>query len=322
MTHAFVCDAVRSPIGRFGGALAAVRTDDLAAHPISALMARNPGVDWAALDDVIYGCANQAGEDNRNVARMASLHGRAAGERARRHRQPPLRLGAGGDLGQAARAIQGCGEAGSGHSPAGSSPCRARLSSWPRRKPPSRARPRSTTPRSAGASSIRSSSAPTASTPWRRLAENVAEEHQIARADQDRFALWSQGKAAAAQASGRLAKEIAPVAVPRRKGDPVVVDGRRAPAPRDHARRPRQAAGAVSKGRPGHRRQRLGRQRRRGGAVGRLGSRGPGTGARAPRPHRRGGGGRGRAPGHGPGVRRRRPRRCWRAPPSRSKTST
>ncbi len=73
MTQAFVCDAVRSPIGRFGGALSALRTDDLAAHPISALMARNSGVDWAALDDVIYGCANQAGEDNRNVARMASL---------------------------------------------------------------------------------------------------------------------------------------------------------------------------------------------------------------------------------------------------------
>jgi len=73
MTEAFVCDAVRTPIGRFGGALASVRTDDLAAHPIAALMARNPGLDWAALDDVYYGCANQAGEDNRNVARMAGL---------------------------------------------------------------------------------------------------------------------------------------------------------------------------------------------------------------------------------------------------------
>ena len=73
MTQAFVCDAIRTPIGRFGGALAPVRTDDLAAHPIAALMARNPGLDWAALDDVYYGCANQAGEDNRNVARMAGL---------------------------------------------------------------------------------------------------------------------------------------------------------------------------------------------------------------------------------------------------------
>ncbi len=73
MTEAFVCDAVRTPIGRFGGALASVRTDDLAAHPIQALMARNPALDWAALDDVYYGCANQAGEDNRNVARMAGL---------------------------------------------------------------------------------------------------------------------------------------------------------------------------------------------------------------------------------------------------------
>ncbi len=73
MTEAFVCDAVRTPIGRFGGALASLRTDDLAAHPIQALMARNPGLDWAALDDVYYGCANQAGEDNRNVARMAGL---------------------------------------------------------------------------------------------------------------------------------------------------------------------------------------------------------------------------------------------------------
>ena len=73
MTHAYICDAIRTPIGRYGGALAGVRTDDLAAIPIRALMARHPGLDWAALGDVIYGCANQAGEDNRNVARMAAL---------------------------------------------------------------------------------------------------------------------------------------------------------------------------------------------------------------------------------------------------------
>ena len=88
----FLCDAVRTPIGRYGGALARVRTDDLAAIPIRALMGRNPKVDWAALDEVVFGCANQAGEDNRNVARMALLLAGIARFRARRHGQPAVRL--------------------------------------------------------------------------------------------------------------------------------------------------------------------------------------------------------------------------------------
>ena len=96
MTHTgdvFLCDAVRTPIGRYGGALAKVRTDDLAAIPIRALMERNPKVDWAALDEVLFGCANQAGEDNRNVARMALLLAGLPDSRARRHGQPALRFG-------------------------------------------------------------------------------------------------------------------------------------------------------------------------------------------------------------------------------------
>ena len=93
MTDAFICDAVRTPIGRYGGALASVRPDDLAAVPLRALKERNPGVDWAQLDDIILGCANQAGEDNRNVARMAALLAGPRHDRARHHRQPAVRLG-------------------------------------------------------------------------------------------------------------------------------------------------------------------------------------------------------------------------------------
>ena len=95
MADAFICDAVRTPIGRYGGALASVRADDLAAIPLKALMARNPGVDWAKVDDLIFGCANQAGEDNRNVGRMAVLLAGHAGRRAGHHGQPALRLGDG-----------------------------------------------------------------------------------------------------------------------------------------------------------------------------------------------------------------------------------
>ena len=95
MTHAFICDAIRTPFGRYGGALSSVRTDDLGAIPLKALMARNPDVDWQAVDDVIFGCANQAGEDNRNVARMAALLAGLPVERAGRDHQPPVRLGHG-----------------------------------------------------------------------------------------------------------------------------------------------------------------------------------------------------------------------------------
>ena len=97
MNDVFLCDGIRTPIGRYGGALSSVRADDLAAIPLRALVERNPGVDWAAVDDVYYGCANQAGEDNRNVARMALLLAGPADRRAGRDREPPVRLGHGGD---------------------------------------------------------------------------------------------------------------------------------------------------------------------------------------------------------------------------------
>ncbi len=228
MTQAFVCDAVRSPIGRFGGALATVRTDDLGAHPIKALMARNRNVDWAALDDVIYGCANQAGEDNRNVARMASL---IAGLPVSVPGATVNRLCGSGleAASQAARAIR-CGEANFVLAGGVESMSRAPFVMAKAETPFSRhAEVYDTTlgwrfvnpaiERDHGVDSMA------------ETAENVAEEHQIAREDQDRFALWSQQKAAAAQANGRLAKEIAAVEVPRRKGAPVVVEADEHPRP-------------------------------------------------------------------------------------------
>ena len=228
MTEAFVCDAVRTPIGRFGGALASVRTDDLAAHPIAALMARNPGLDWAALDDVYYGCANQAGEDNRNVARMAGL---IAGLPESVPGTTVNRLCGSGleAVTQAGRAIR-CGEADLAIAGGVESMSRAPFVM-------------------AKAESAFSRKAEVYDTTlgWRfvnpaierrfgidamgETAENVAEEHQISREDQDRFALWSQTKTAAAQANGRLAKEIVAVEAPRRKGDPVVVEADEHPRP-------------------------------------------------------------------------------------------
>ncbi|MCH8998336.1 MAG: 3-oxoadipyl-CoA thiolase [Proteobacteria bacterium] len=228
MTEAFVCDAVRTPIGRFGGALATVRTDDLAAHPISALMARNPSVDWAALDDVIYGCANQAGEDNRNVARMAGL---IAGLPVSVPGATVNRLCGSGleALSQAARAIR-CGEAAFVLAGGVESMSRAPFVMAKAETAFSRqAELYDTTlgwrfvnpviERGHGVDSMA------------ETAENVAEEHRIAREDQDRFALWSQAKAAAAQGNGRLAKEIAAVVVPRRKGDPIRVEVDEHPRP-------------------------------------------------------------------------------------------
>ena len=228
MTEAFVCDAVRTPIGRYGGALASVRTDDLAAHPIAALMARNPGLDWAALDDVYYGCANQAGEDNRNVARMAGL---IAGLPESVPGTTVNRLCGSGleAVTQAGRAIR-CGEADLAIAGGVESMSRAPFVM-------------------AKAESAFSRKAEVYDTTlgWRfvnpaierrfgidamgETAENVAEEHQISREDQDRFALWSQTKTAAAQANGRLAKEIVAVEAPRRKGDPVVVEADEHPRP-------------------------------------------------------------------------------------------
>ena len=228
MTHAFVCDAVRTPIGRFGGALATVRTDDLAAHPIAALMARNPGLDWAALDDVYLGCANQAGEDNRNVARMAGL---IAGLPESVPGTTVNRLCGSGleAVTQAARAIR-CGEADLAIAGGVESMSRAPF-----------------VMAKAETAFSRKAEVYDTTLGWRfvnpaierrygteamgETAENVAEEHQISREDQDRFALWSQTKTAAAQANGRLAKEIVAVEVPRRRGDPIVVEADEHPRP-------------------------------------------------------------------------------------------
>ncbi|HET6941772.1 MAG TPA: 3-oxoadipyl-CoA thiolase [Sphingomicrobium sp.] len=221
MTDAFICDAIRTPIGRYAGALSSVRADDLAAIPIKALIDRNPNVDWAELDDVIYGCANQAGEDNRNLARMAGL---LAGLPDSSGGVTLNRLcGSGLDaVAMAARAIRG-GEsdlviAGGSESMSRAPFVMAKATSafdrnaemydttigWRFVNPKMKAVYGDDTMPSTG--------------------ENVARDFQISREDQDAFALRSQEKAAAAQASGRFAAEIVGVEIPQRKGDPVVVD--------------------------------------------------------------------------------------------------
>jgi acetyl-CoA acyltransferase len=221
MREAFICDYIRTPIGRFGGALSAVRADDLGAVPLRALQARNPGVDWAAVDEVIYGCANQAGEDNRNVARMCAL---LAGLPETVPGVTVNRLcGSGMDavIG-AARAIR-CGEADLVIAGGVESMSRAPF----------------VMPK-ADAAFSRNAEIHDTTIGWRfvnpalkaqygidampETAENVAEAFGITRADQDAFALRSQDRAAAAQASGRLAEEIAPVTIPQRRGEALVVD--------------------------------------------------------------------------------------------------
>jgi acetyl-CoA acyltransferase len=221
MTEAFICDAVRTPIGRYGGSLSHVRADDLAAIPIRALIARNAQVDWAELDDVIYGCANQAGEDNRNLARMAGL---LAGLPDTSGGVTLNRLcGSGMDaVAMAARVIRGS-EA--DLAVAGGSESMSRA-------PFVMAKATSAFDRNAEMYDT--------TIGWRFVnpkmksaygddtmpstAENVAQEFQISRADQDAFAVRSQAKAAVAQASGRFDAEIVPVPIPQRKGDPVVVN--------------------------------------------------------------------------------------------------
>jgi acetyl-CoA acyltransferase len=221
MAEAFICDYVRTPIGRFGGALAGVRTDDLAAVPLKALMDRHERLDWAALDDVVLGCANQAGEDNRNVARMALL---LAGLPMEVPGSTVNRLcGSGMDaLLIAARAIR-AGEAELMVAGGIESMSRAPF----------------VMPKAETAFS-RHAEIHDTTIGWRFInpllraqygvdsmpetGENVAEEFQITRADQDAFALRSQQRAAAAQASGRLAREITPVVIPQRRGQPVVVE--------------------------------------------------------------------------------------------------
>ncbi len=219
-TQAFICDAIRTPFGRYGGALSGVRTDDLAAVPIKALVARNRSVDWGALADVLYGCANQAGEDNRNVARMAAL---LAGLPVEVPGATINRLcGSGLDaVGSAARAIR-CGEAGLVIAGGVESMSRAPFVS----------------PKAESAFS-RSNAVYDTTIGWRfvnrlmkerygvdsmpETAENVAADFRIEREAQDRMALASQRKAVAAQVSGFFDAEITPVTIPQKKGDPVVV---------------------------------------------------------------------------------------------------
>ncbi len=220
MNEAFICDAVRTPIGRHGGALAGVRTDDLAAIPLRELMRRNPGIDWEAVDEVVLGCANQAGEDNRNVARMALL---IAGLPQCVPGTTINRLcGSGLDaLAMAARLVRS-GEAGLAIAGGVESMSRAPyvLSK-------------------AEAAFGREQQMFDTSIGWRFInpllkqqygvdsmpetAENVAERCSISRADQDAFALRSQQRALAAQVSGRLAEELVPVAIAQRQGEPRMV---------------------------------------------------------------------------------------------------
>src|SRR5574337_1856388 len=220
ISQAFICDAIRTPFGRYGGALSSVRTDDLGALPIKALMERNPGVDWAAVDDVLYGNANQAGEDNRNVARMSSL---LAGLPIDVPGATINRLcGSGLDaVGSAARAIK-AGEA------------RLMIAGGVE----SMSRAPFVMPKAESAYS-RANAVYDTTIGWRFVnklmkarygvdsmpepAENVAIDVKIEREAQDRIALASQHKAAAAIAAGYLAKEIVNVTIPQKKGDAIVV---------------------------------------------------------------------------------------------------
>ncbi|MGO7131795.1 3-oxoadipyl-CoA thiolase [Rhizobium leguminosarum] len=221
MTEAFICDYIRTPIGRFAGSLSQVRADDLGAIPLKALMQRNAAVDWEAVDDVIFGCANQAGEDNRNVARMSAL---LAGLPIAVPGTTINRLcGSGMDaVITAARAIR-AGEAELMIAGGVESMSRAPF----------------VMPKAETAFS-RAAEIHDTTIGWRfvnplmkkqygvdsmpETGENVAEDYHVSREDQDAFAVRSQAKAAAAQANGRLAKEITPVTISQRKGDPVIVD--------------------------------------------------------------------------------------------------
>jgi acetyl-CoA acyltransferase len=220
MTEAFICDAVRTPIGRYAGVLSPVRTDDLGAVPIRALMQRNPNVDWTKVDDVIYGCANQAGEDNRNVARMASL---LAGLPTDVPGATINRLcGSGLDaLATAARAIK-TGEAELMIAGGVESMSRAPFVMGKAETAFSReAQIYDTTIGWRFVNPVMKQLHGIDSMP--ETAENVAAEHKIARADQDAFALRSQQRALAAQKSGRLAEEIVAVTVPKGRGETVEV---------------------------------------------------------------------------------------------------
>jgi acetyl-CoA acyltransferase len=225
---AYICDAQRTPIGRYGGALSTVRADDLAAIPIAALIARNPNVDWSSLDDVIMGCANQAGEDNRNVARMAAL---LAGLPVDVPGSTINRLCASGmdAVGLAARGIK------AGDLDIAIAGGVESMSRAPFVMP------------KAEAAFGRSNAVYDTTIGWRfvnpkmdaqygvdsmpQTADNVAQDWTIGRADQDAFALRSQERWAAAQAAGAFEDEIAPVTIPQRRGDPIIVDTDEHPRP-------------------------------------------------------------------------------------------
>ena len=228
MAEAYICDAVRTPIGRYGGALASVRADDLGAVPLAALVQRNADVDWAALDDLIYGCANQAGEDNRNVGRMCAL---LAGMPVDVPGTTINRLcGSGMDaVGMAARGLR-AGDYDLVVAGGVESMTRAPF----------------VMPKAPGAFS-RANAVYDTTIGWRfvnpkmqarygidsmpQTGDNVAEEFQVSRADQDAFAARSQARWEAAQAQGLFAEEIVPVTLPQRKGEPIVVDVDEHPRP-------------------------------------------------------------------------------------------
>ena len=232
MPHAFICDAQRTPVGRYGGALAQVRADDLAAIPLAALVARHPRLDWAAVDDVVYGCANQAGEDNRNVARMAAL---LAGLPVDVPGITVNRLCASGldAVGLAARAIR-------------SGDCALMLAGGVE----SMSRAPFVMPK-ADAAFSRMNAVHDTTIGWRfvnpkmkaqhgidsmpETADNVAADYGVSRADQDAFALRSQARWASAQAEGRFADEICTVTVPQRKGAALVIDTDEHPRPETSA---------------------------------------------------------------------------------------
>jgi 3-oxoadipyl-CoA thiolase len=221
MNDVFLCDGIRTPVGRYGGSLSSIRADDLAALPISALMERNPGVDWAALDDVMLGCANQSGEDNRNVARMGSL---LAGLPQEVPACTINRLCGSGlnAVGAAANAILvGEGElmiAGGVENMSRAPFVIGKAESAFGRTP----KMYDTT---MGWRFInRKLNEQYGTDPMPKTAENLAEEYAISREDQDHFAYWSQAKAAAAREDGRLGREICPVSVPQRKRDPLNFD--------------------------------------------------------------------------------------------------
>ncbi len=221
MTDVFLIDGIRTPVGRYGGGLAPVRTDDLAAIPITALMARNPGVDWAAVEDVMLGCANQAGEDNRNVARMASLLAGLPQEVAATtiNRLCGSGLNAVGSCANAIRAGEGDLMIAGGVESMSRSPFVIGKSDS------AFGRTQAMYDTTMGWRFINKKlDAEYGSEVMPQTAENLAIEKSISREDQDRFALWSQEKAAAAQQDGRLAGEITPVSVPQRKQDPIIID--------------------------------------------------------------------------------------------------